>query len=342
MTAPQVLLVAGFDYHGGGTNFGRKCDNRRQYLQRRRELSGAAFWKYDFAMGEISVDAPEFRPRKWRLLARRDPVSMKSYKDHRLDPNLHTLSMIDVYTHVVGSEAGSILEISVFSHAFARGPILLDTYDKTPTWDKPFGKRDPSDKDGRLKDFGPEEMPPDKLKKFRAAFGSNPTLWIWGCDGESRCWEVYQELRKSPAWKKVPSGKHDPGLRVRLTFERGRVALWHSDDPQLFPDVGGTPEENKKPYSWEVTLGEIAASFRRGMDNVYMARLATAARSPSVGALPGTTAVFEARDGLMEIAHNRATQHDDFTGLVKFYCDHAGVRTDAEGRMYGIFNPSPK
>jgi hypothetical protein len=270
---------------------------------------------------------------------------MASYsgEHHSLDPKLRTLSIVDVYNHVLASPPGSVVELSIFSHAFARGPILLNTKDDDKdTYDKPHGKRDPKDVDGRLKDFGPEEMPPDKMKKFRAAFGAKPVLWIWGCDGESRCWDVYQELRKSPSWKKTPSGKHDPGIRVRLTLKRGQVALWHSEEPGLFPDVSGTPAENEKPYTWEVTLRDIAAAFRRGLAKVYMAGLANAARSPSIGALPGTTAVFKARDGLMEIAHNRATQQDDFSGLVRFYCDYVGVRTDPEGRLYGIFDPPPK
>ena len=268
---------------------------------------------------------------------------MKSYTNHRLNPGLHTLSIVDVYDHICASPPRSVVEVSVFSHAFERGPVLLDTDDHTETWDKTYGKREPHDVDARLKDFGPEEMSPDRKKKFRAAFGNNPTLWVWGCHGEARVWEVYQQLRKSPAWKKAPSGKHDPRLRVQLTFKRGLVAGWHSVEPGLFPDVGGTPEENEKPYTWEVSLADIGAAFRRGMDRVYMAQLATAANSPSIGALPGTTAVVEfARDGLMEIAHNLATQADDFSGLIKFYCDYAGVRTDAEGRGYAVFNPLSK
>ena len=47
---------------------------------------------------------------------------------------------------------GSVKEVSIFSHAFVKGPVLFNTFDAS---DKV--KRDPNDLDGRAKDWDADE-----------------------------------------------------------------------------------------------------------------------------------------------------------------------------------------
>jgi hypothetical protein len=341
--ATHVILVGGFEFHGKGTRFGVWCDKRRDVLLRRKAMATATFWKFDFGAGLLLRDKSERnKPRGWRPYGKADPVSMQSYSHGTLDPSLKTLSIMDVYRHIYSVvPAGSVAELSFFSHAFSRGPILLNTYDHTGSnFD---GKRELSDKDARPKDFNAEVMPPYVLKAFRDGFAPNPVVWIWGCNGESRCWDVFKQLRNSPAWKKTPSGKHSLDLTFPLTFQRGQVGLWHSEQPELFPDPGPndpsrTGRRNTDPFTWQATLRQVVNAFGRGLTETYMWSLSRALGSPVVGALVGTTAVLNGRDGLMEIARNRATQHDDFGPLIRFYKDYVGVALDTEGRGYGLFD----
>jgi hypothetical protein len=340
---PHVILVGGFEFHGKGTRFGVWCDKRREVLLRRKTMAAATFWKFDFGPGLVLRDKPERnKHRGWRPYGKADPVAKASYTNGTLDPSLKTLSITDVYRHIYSVvPVGSVVELSFFSHAFSRGPILLNTWDHTPS--NLTGKRDPADKDARPKDFNIEQMPSHVLKAFREGFAPSPVVWIWGCNGESRCWEVFRQLRNSPAWKKTPSGKHSLDVTFPLTFQRGQVGIWHSEQPVLFPDPGPNDPDRKgmrhsDPFTWEATLGQVVNAFRNGLTQTYMWCFSKALGSPVTGALPGTTAVLNGRDGLMEVARNRATQHDDFSALIRFYKDYVGVVLDPEGRGYGLFD----
>lgn len=77
----------------------------------------------------------------------------------------------------------SLLDISIYSHGFVDGPILVDTNDESGS----STARDPNDRDGRAKkDFRGDMGEPGAttaLAEFAAAFVDvHPTFRIYGCD----------------------------------------------------------------------------------------------------------------------------------------------------------------
>src|SRR6266511_955136 len=129
-----------------------------------------------------------------------DPLyDPKTFVSASLVPD--TMSIVDVYRSIRGAPASSVLELSIFSHAFAEGPVLVNTFDRVPppfpdgspqrTW------TDPIDRDGRARtDFFPNmgEDPnvssagpvkrggKNALNEFKAAFDSRGSFRVYGCN----------------------------------------------------------------------------------------------------------------------------------------------------------------
>ena len=94
---------------------------------------------------------------------------------------LHPLSIVNVYHSIQKAPVGSVLELSIFSHAFVDGPVLFNT-NAEPGSDR----RSPLDTDGRAAiDFQPdmgETGNTNALTKFRQAFAPTGSFRIWGCN----------------------------------------------------------------------------------------------------------------------------------------------------------------
>jgi hypothetical protein len=94
----------------------------------------------------------------------------------------HAVSMVNVYHSVRKAPAGSVLELSIFSHAFVDGPVLTNTFAN------PGLTRTPGDTDGRAAiDFQPNmgetgAANANALDEFKAAFASTGSFRIWGCN----------------------------------------------------------------------------------------------------------------------------------------------------------------
>lgn len=160
----EFIFVAGYDK--GGTNFSLFAQARINELKDGRQIqTGDKITTFNFATGEKVESIEGQTPNKTNI-----------GKD--------TISILDVYRHVieVGRNNQSVIkELSIFSHAFAGGPILVDTFDTTGD---PNGLRDPNDRDGRVKDFNSLNMPSSDLQNFRNAFSADTVLWVWGCRGD--------------------------------------------------------------------------------------------------------------------------------------------------------------
>jgi hypothetical protein len=117
------------------------------------------------------------------------------------DPD-HAVSIVNVYHSVRRAPAGSVLELSIFAHAWVEGPVLTNTsaIDGRPT-------RTPGDTDGRARvdftssmgedpknELGPykDGQPPPSggkgpkgitaIRQFNTAFAPKGTFRIWGCN----------------------------------------------------------------------------------------------------------------------------------------------------------------
>ncbi len=117
-----------------------------------------------------------------------------------------SISIVHVYRHLIELgrvSPGCVLDWHVFSHAWAGGPILVNTSEGPRYAHAP--PRDPGDKDGRLKDFAPANMPEREL--FAAAFAPTAVAKLWGCYATT----MYRRMARAAARAEDP----DAPLRVR-------------------------------------------------------------------------------------------------------------------------------
>jgi hypothetical protein len=121
-----------------------------------------------------------------------------------LDSDGSNLTILNVYHSVRGAPRGSVIELSIFSHGWAEGPIIrarAKSKDDPPDPIKGFPMRNSNDTDGRARtDFednmgeNPTEgKPPGKfprtggmnaLKEFKDAFDPKASFVIFGCNGQ--------------------------------------------------------------------------------------------------------------------------------------------------------------
>ncbi len=87
----------------------------------------------------------------------------------------------------IGAESPkTLIEASLFGHAFLAGPILIDTFDRTSS----LTDRDHDDRDGRLKDWLAAPPGEDDLEVYpglmhedmKKAFAEKSTFRVWGCN----------------------------------------------------------------------------------------------------------------------------------------------------------------
>ncbi len=197
----EIVLVAGWDYSGGANN-----------------ALYAETWRDDLYAGETQVTSS--KSAITRVVENHTVVTLFDFKTglrtrwlkgrtgwHELDSVLqgtvatHTasyktaangqkrhdddsVSIVHVYDYIaeLGAVApGSLKRFDVFSHAWAGGPILVNT-DEAADF-APGGsrddERDPGDKDGRAKDFSVKNLP--RRSDFKKAFAAGAIGKIWGC-----------------------------------------------------------------------------------------------------------------------------------------------------------------
>lgn len=197
----EVILVAGWDYSGGANNVAY-CDSYREDLYAgnthrtgakttipKRIDDATVVTIFDFKAGERirTVKSASGWFELDRVLQGKVKTHLGSYSVPANTRKRHdddAISITHVYDYIVelGAKApGAVKEFHIFSHAWAGGPILVESYQDAAY--APGGRletqRDPRDKDPRLKDFDPVNMP--RLKGFKAAFAVNSTVKVWGC-----------------------------------------------------------------------------------------------------------------------------------------------------------------
>lgn len=369
MSVRRFILVAGYQYEGkekSAVTFRELCEHRmRRLLQR---MPTATVIIFDVGAGQVVtsemrvVTQSGHMARKQRSDRDFHPVTVANYsgKDEnhpdRFDTNATgVMSITDVYAFVekLGADkstAGSVGELSVFSHGFFNGPILVNSSDNTKDGNP---ARDPNDKDGRVeKDFSDPNMDKSARARFRKAFASDGICWTWGCSFTTSYFQVQAKLFKTAVYDAAARHQHGPipdGTVFSFSFDaaaaRGDSAFF-DDDETFFPQF---PADKKVPstVTFSRTFREIKAFFQRGLNDTYAQGLATASGRPCFGALPGTYADFEenikgTKYPLMVIPRlpkRRKVFGDDLTAYVQFYESYLGVKEDPEKRGYGRYNP---
>jgi hypothetical protein len=156
-------------------------------------------YEHDFAKRKGAVTDPRALRvhRNWTTLdaafqtahgtldAKQDPknwVDWKPVAAAKAAGSATALSIVNVYHSVRQAPRGSVLELSIFSHAFVDGPVLFNTSAAAGT------RRDPADTDGRAAvdfqaDMGESGAANTKaLEEFQKGFAATGSFRIWGCN----------------------------------------------------------------------------------------------------------------------------------------------------------------
>jgi hypothetical protein len=258
------------------------------------------------------------------------------------------MSIVDVYRSVRGApEGGAILELSIFSHGWIDGPVLVNSSDRV----RDPKLRDPDDKDGRAAlDFNifmgePVEdgkiEPLTRLFRFMGSFNPKGVMRTWGCSYDIDSPVILQTHRQ------IKSGGATDGTVINFDLE---VAKWS--------DRYRVADPNSLFFPGDLTKGQFKHTFRevkeyllRRLTRSYAYQFFDGSRPLNLtafGALPGTEGDDE-KSGfyLMKVCQmksvpkkktpdNKLECPNGFAQEMDFYRQHIGV--NIEDRGYGIFD----
>jgi hypothetical protein len=357
MATLQVLIMAGFDYQGGGVDLLRMARNRQaQLLAKSSQLTVTIL---DIRSGTKTVS--EMKPNAAGTLVRQvtsstthSTVTAANYSTGlghhaRFDKNqAGRMSITDLYAAVqaIGANKGtaaSLAEVSVFSHGFFGGPILVNSDDHSRT-----AARDSKDKDARMeKDFKAPNVTAAQLTAFKKAFAANAFWWNWGCAFTESYRQVTHRFIHSPLYRRTPPGKLKDTDKVTFDFPQAMAEDIYGDDTSFFPQtkyVGGKKAGKFKVLTFERTVKEVREFFLRGVRDCYHTAVGKAGNIHARGAFLGTYADYEFHDKsiklpLMEIPRSTAIFSDDFRGYIRMWTRDFGFSADPEGHGYGVFPP---
>jgi len=301
----EVVLAAGWDYHGGadnslyaktwrddlwsGTTYGTgskttipkvvtpttvvtlfdfKTGNRTRYIK------GKSDWhRMDKVLqGTVATDTAG---------GETDVAITKRHDDD-------SISIVHVYGYIQDlgvAAAGSLLRLDIFSHAWVGGPIMINTFETAAF--SSTTTRDPGDKDGRSKDFDSMARVAD-LKK---AFASGGTAKMWGCQATTDNRTIVRAAARAK----------DKSAKMKITYA-GK--------------------------DFDISADEIATAIRtKILPNTYMKALAKAAGITMHGAPPGMGANLRAVGSRNYMYVDQSTYALEY----KWYADVLGLKPDATG-----------
>lgn len=350
----QYLLVAGVDYEFSGVDFRQLADNRRRWLDKRNTAHvDLRFTTMDVRSGEVEVREVTFTSgKRVEIVASSKPfapVTAASYQDvgghRRFKPGQPTvMSIADVYRRVrdIGAkDAGTLAELSIVSHGWMGGPILVNSDDDrlmTITLTPPVGapiqvqvpvastSRDPDDKDGRPHlDFSPPTMDASELATFRKAFAKDAVAWLWGCAFPRAVHHAMWSMEQAKGYSSVGLGD-DVELYMPQVVEEDVAFL----DTFL---SGVLPPFPKPRSAITAKFKHLKYAFCRANLSCYARALADGAQVTVHAAPLGTYAEYDSGgDRLMHV-------HGGFTAHFAFYTNYLGFTFDPEGRKYALYTP---
>ncbi len=348
MSTATALLVAGIDYFqipAAVASLRGLCIARYSYLvAKNKDLD---FLLFDFAAGTVeeNLHGPK---RSWNpttaygTFKKVTPANYTVKKPHpAFDKNpTGIMSITDVYAAVRKIAAvapRSLVELTIMSHGWEEGPILVNSDDNAPPG---AIARDPNDKDARLKDFFKPNMTPVQQVEFAWAFHPKGICWVFGCNAERMSYKhVFDSMKTSALWKKTVPGKFTDSDVFKLVVPTSDLG----EDTLFFP----APVAKQPTASFERTFGEIKAYYARGMEDTYFQRLAVASERVCYGALPGLGASYDEAlaNGKQTLAGGQAIPPPymmrifDLPEFNKFYETQLGIAHDPEARGYGLYSP---
>ena len=303
---PQAIIMAGFDSNFGGVNFAQIALNRQARLiavNPRLKVTLMDVAAGTTTVSQITPDGKSKAARTVTATATHKPVTSANYsqRGHFDTDAAGRMSITDLYAAVeaIGSAKStikSLMEVSVFSHGDAPGPVLVDSWDQSTT-----DKRDPSDKDARVgKDFNSANMSIGQAAAFKAAFTDDGIWWNWGCNFIEQYRRVTEQFIGSSLYRSTPpddlKGTKRDTDKITFSFPQAMADEFYSKDTIFFPQATKLDRKGTmmmKILKFERTVGEIKAFFLRGVSNSYSTAVAKAGGVQTRGAFPGTYADYE-------------------------------------------------
>lgn len=354
MPTQNVVLVAGFNYEDDlDQSFLEECNNRMtRLLAKSSNAADMVFTLFDVGAGTLQKSAvgTKIKKRSWSTLQTFTGVTKANYsawvkgKQNHFDTKpAGIMSITDVYDFVqtlgAGTDHGTLIELSFFSHGWAGGPILVNSSE--PTANDSSKPRNSDDKDARLfKDFIAPTMDTTALSNFRAAFSSSGIVWTWGCSFVRAGHVVLSQLFKTKKFKSTPPGKIKDTDKFELDFGEDEKTPYPNDVfNTIVNDILPGGKLSGRSYTVTKTFLEIKTAFKDLIANTYSTKIAAATGATTFGALPGTYADEEknVKLPLMVVPTKVPPYDDNLTANLTFYKTYMGVKLDPENRGYGTF-----
>jgi hypothetical protein len=354
-TPLQVLILVGFDYQGGGVDFAGMARNRQARLLAANSQLTVTIMDVGGGTTTVSAMTPNPAGTLVRLVTTTQTHSSVTAANYSTGLGHHTrfdkspagrMSITDLYAAVgaIGSNkaaAASLTEVSVFSHGFFGGPILVDSDDASTN-----AARDLNDKDARAdKDFKAPNASAAQLAAFKAAFAPNAFWWNWGCTFTESYRQVTHRFINSPLYMRTPAGSLKDTDKLKFEFPQGMAQDIYGDDTIFFPQTtraGGRDAGKFKDLLFERTVKDVREFFLRGVRDTYHFAVGKAGGIQVRGAFLGTYADYELNDKsiklpLMAIPRSVRIYGTDFTRYLTMWVRDFGFATDPENHGYGVY-----
>lgn len=348
-----AILVAGNEYNPEkGIRWVRCCLSREKHLARRFRSVMFSAITFDVALGTLTraLYKPGGSAPTRTTTAIREPIRPDQYKRLPNGDNVpfkrleSIMSIMDIYSETLKQLVeldGKIVEFSFFSHAYADGPILTNTWAyRRVVGDGPLARlvdlqqspgnsRDPADLDPRKQDFLPSVPPApsvqsaEALARWKTAFAENGVSWIWGCNSDNDVLRLMRVVRRA-----IPpiTPNSNPESFVQITPRGPELASINHVAPHLLQTA-------KRSGTFQVQLGNLRKFILDRLHDTYAQRLADATGRPTYAAGPGTYATFQNNGVDLEVP---GLVRD----VVQTYRSAFGVSSDQEGRHYLQYNPA--
>jgi len=332
----NFVLVAGYDYRGrdaSRVDFVQLALNRAAML-RNSDLGRTRFTLFDVARGIVDEQigyGDEIT--SVRTVAQYEPIRSTHYE---VQPSgipafravgVRTLSIVDVYDYVLqlgAHEPATLLELAFVSHGWGGGPILVNSFDPTPS----HGMRNYDDKDGRVnKDFAAPNMSSRKRRLFRAAFCARAgRVFNFGCASDAAARDVLDQLFEQ--WEPT----HDSTNIYRFAFNSDRLIQYRTTDPAFFGDE--LPKVSR-------SLAQCQAFLHRRKNVSYSQKIADVAGVRCWAAFPGTSSSYEKDVPFPVMSVRKALTESgiDLTSYLRFINVCLGYVGDSKERGFIEFAP---
>jgi hypothetical protein len=359
----NYILVAGVNYETAakgraGTNFYVFCNKRHKklYLQD-KGTEDLNFYMIDIAKGKINLVeykydvASAVYAKKESVHKTFDPVTSGNYFDFNSDGHIrfhpnkkNIISKYDIYDLIetIGvANPGTLIEFSIYSHAYFDGPILvnssrstgvyIDPIDNVTEIDVPVLGKDPNDYDMRQWDLNfylQQPIRAQKLVDMKLAFEADGIIRIWGCNFPKYTLHPFLvKVRSHKSYKKTGllntdnfvfgPGRLNSKIRVFLESYLGYIRMVT------------TPLKFTSADTITITFLEIKKIYCISIEGSYARDISRLFNRQVISGLPATYSIYSPSPRISP----------DTVFHLPFYTTYLGFKLDPEGFNYGIYEP---